>query len=311
MAWRSGPRLGCSARRWRCRDGRITASYRLHAPQRCESRGGHGGGRNAGRAANLAEARARQPRGFGQPHRHGCVHVQSQRGGNHAVFRSPDPCWRRRIRHGRVARDRPGGGTRNAGSDRRSQHASWRNLRPRPGMRGRWRRLVWDRAHWVASLARQRAGRHRTPAMGAGDTARARSRCAAMERTRCAASARVARGRRLPPAFRMHSTSGCPRCGLAARWHLAIRRPLASRASSRFWDRWKTPTCSTAAVPPACAMPRKRPAGFLGRGGVAQAQWRERAAAVHRAFIARRLSPGGCADLLAITLFLDALNTRS
>jgi L-lactate dehydrogenase complex protein LldF len=37
----------------------------------------------------------------------------------------------------------------------------------------------------------------------------------------------------------------------------------------------------------------------------------ERAAAVHRAFIARRLSPGGCADLLAITLFLDALDTRS
>jgi triphosphoribosyl-dephospho-CoA synthase len=52
-------------------------------------------------------------------------------------------------------------------------------------------------------------------------------------------------------------------------------------------------------------------AGFLGRGGVAQAYWRERAAAVHRAFVARRLSPGGCADLLAITLFLDALDTRS
>jgi triphosphoribosyl-dephospho-CoA synthase len=52
-------------------------------------------------------------------------------------------------------------------------------------------------------------------------------------------------------------------------------------------------------------------ASFLGQGGVAQRQWRERAAAVHRAFIARRLSPGGCADLLAITLFLDALDTRS
>jgi triphosphoribosyl-dephospho-CoA synthase len=50
-------------------------------------------------------------------------------------------------------------------------------------------------------------------------------------------------------------------------------------------------------------------AGFLGQGGVAQPQWRERAVAVHRAFIARRLSPGGCADLLAITLFLDGLNT--
>jgi triphosphoribosyl-dephospho-CoA synthase len=51
--------------------------------------------------------------------------------------------------------------------------------------------------------------------------------------------------------------------------------------------------------------------GFLRQGGVEQADWRERAAAVHRAFIARRLSPGGCADLLAITLFLDALEACS
>lgn len=46
---------------------------------------------------------------------------------------------------------------------------------------------------------------------------------------------------------------------------------------------------------------------FLDCGGVAKAGWRDRAAAVHRDFVARRLSPGGCADLLAITLFLDAL----
>jgi triphosphoribosyl-dephospho-CoA synthase len=52
-------------------------------------------------------------------------------------------------------------------------------------------------------------------------------------------------------------------------------------------------------------------AGFLEQGGVEQADWRERAAAVHRSFVARRLSPGGCADLLAITLFLDALEARS
>jgi triphosphoribosyl-dephospho-CoA synthase len=51
-------------------------------------------------------------------------------------------------------------------------------------------------------------------------------------------------------------------------------------------------------------------AGFIGQGGVKQTRWREQAAAVHRAFIARRLSPGGCADLLSITLFLDALDTR-
>jgi triphosphoribosyl-dephospho-CoA synthase len=56
---------------------------------------------------------------------------------------------------------------------------------------------------------------------------------------------------------------------------------------------------------------QEQAAGFLRQGGIEQAQWRERAAAVHRAFIARSLSPGGCADLLAITLFLDALDTRS
>jgi triphosphoribosyl-dephospho-CoA synthase len=46
---------------------------------------------------------------------------------------------------------------------------------------------------------------------------------------------------------------------------------------------------------------------FLDRGGIAQHDWCRQAADVHHAFVARRLSPGGCADLLAITLFLDAL----
>jgi len=46
---------------------------------------------------------------------------------------------------------------------------------------------------------------------------------------------------------------------------------------------------------------------FLGRGGVLAPDWREAAADVHRAFVARRLSPGGCADLLAATLFLHDL----
>jgi triphosphoribosyl-dephospho-CoA synthase len=50
---------------------------------------------------------------------------------------------------------------------------------------------------------------------------------------------------------------------------------------------------------------------FLEQGGVEQADWRERAVAVHRAFVVRRLSPGDCADLLAITLFLDALEAQS
>jgi len=46
---------------------------------------------------------------------------------------------------------------------------------------------------------------------------------------------------------------------------------------------------------------------FLSQGGVGAPDWRARAAAVHAAFVARRLSPGGCADLLAMTLFVDAL----
>jgi triphosphoribosyl-dephospho-CoA synthase len=48
-------------------------------------------------------------------------------------------------------------------------------------------------------------------------------------------------------------------------------------------------------------------AAFLSRGGVGAPDWCARALAVHEAFIARRLSPGGCADLLAMTLFVDAL----
>lgn len=50
-------------------------------------------------------------------------------------------------------------------------------------------------------------------------------------------------------------------------------------------------------------------AAFLSDGGVGTKDWRKRAAAVHDGFVARRLSPGGCADLLAMTLFVDALAT--
>ena len=46
---------------------------------------------------------------------------------------------------------------------------------------------------------------------------------------------------------------------------------------------------------------------FLRDGGIMQPGWRDKAAAVHRAFVASRLSPGGCADLLAIGLLLEAL----
>jgi triphosphoribosyl-dephospho-CoA synthase len=56
---------------------------------------------------------------------------------------------------------------------------------------------------------------------------------------------------------------------------------------------------------------REAAARFLGQGGVEQPDWRQQARAVHQSFVDRRLSPGGCADLLAITLLLDALEAHS
>ncbi|MBK1838722.1 triphosphoribosyl-dephospho-CoA synthase MdcB [Azospirillum sp. YIM B02556] len=46
---------------------------------------------------------------------------------------------------------------------------------------------------------------------------------------------------------------------------------------------------------------------FLDRGGVFQAGWRAEALALHRACVARRLSPGGSADMLAAAHFVHAL----
>ncbi|MHC2333857.1 triphosphoribosyl-dephospho-CoA synthase MdcB [Bradyrhizobium sp. USDA 4454] len=46
---------------------------------------------------------------------------------------------------------------------------------------------------------------------------------------------------------------------------------------------------------------------FLASGGVGSCGWRARAVEIHRAFVARNLSPGGSADLLAMALFIDRL----
>jgi triphosphoribosyl-dephospho-CoA synthase len=58
--------------------------------------------------------------------------------------------------------------------------------------------------------------------------------------------------------------------------------------------------------PEGYAFARAEAARFLAGGGVARADWRARAEHLHRAFVARNLSPGGAADLLAMTLFVDA-----
>jgi triphosphoribosyl-dephospho-CoA synthase len=46
---------------------------------------------------------------------------------------------------------------------------------------------------------------------------------------------------------------------------------------------------------------------FLASGGTGAAGWEERAERCHRMFVARRLSPGGAADLLAAACLVDAV----
>ena len=59
--------------------------------------------------------------------------------------------------------------------------------------------------------------------------------------------------------------------------------------------------------PEGYAFAREEATRFIAEGGVARTDWRARAEALHHAFIARNLSPGGAADLLAMTLFVDAV----
>lgn len=49
---------------------------------------------------------------------------------------------------------------------------------------------------------------------------------------------------------------------------------------------------------------------FLAAGGVFQEAWGAQALALHREFVARRLSPGGSADMLAAVLFVYRLQER-
>ncbi|GJE26834.1 triphosphoribosyl-dephospho-CoA synthase MdcB [Methylobacterium organophilum] len=56
---------------------------------------------------------------------------------------------------------------------------------------------------------------------------------------------------------------------------------------------------------------RAAAAAFLAGGGVGQAGWRGAAEMLHHAFVARRLSPGGAADLLAMSLFVQGLEAAA
>ena len=59
--------------------------------------------------------------------------------------------------------------------------------------------------------------------------------------------------------------------------------------------------------PDGLAFAQREARAFLAAGGVGAPDWCARAAAVHDGFVARRLSPGGCADLLAMALFVVAI----
>lgn len=61
--------------------------------------------------------------------------------------------------------------------------------------------------------------------------------------------------------------------------------------------------------PDGLAFAQAQASNFMAEGGVAQTDWQGPASAIHRAFTARNLSPGGCADLLAMALFVDHLET--
>lgn len=55
------------------------------------------------------------------------------------------------------------------------------------------------------------------------------------------------------------------------------------------------------------AFARARARDFLAGGGVAADSWLASAHSIHREFVALHLSPGGSADLLGVTLFLDGV----
>jgi len=50
---------------------------------------------------------------------------------------------------------------------------------------------------------------------------------------------------------------------------------------------------------------------FLHGGGVASPDWKILAKEIHCGFVARHLTAGGAADLLAATLFINHLNLKS
>ncbi|MGV0908604.1 triphosphoribosyl-dephospho-CoA synthase MdcB [Martelella sp. FOR1707] len=63
--------------------------------------------------------------------------------------------------------------------------------------------------------------------------------------------------------------------------------------------------------PAGLAFARAAARDFLRQGGIARPGWRDHAIRIHESFIARRLSPGGSADLLVMSLFVEALERET
>jgi triphosphoribosyl-dephospho-CoA synthase len=121
---------------------------------------------------------------------------------------------------------------------------------------------------------------------------------------------------------RRHGVGGAPAEAAAGFPHLFdVALPALARARERGADRRAAAVqCLMSAVavlpdtnllhragPAGLAFARRSARGFLAAGGVHRAGWEEEARALHRAFVARRLSPGGSADLLAAALFVERL----
>jgi triphosphoribosyl-dephospho-CoA synthase len=60
--------------------------------------------------------------------------------------------------------------------------------------------------------------------------------------------------------------------------------------------------------PEGLALAQSLARGFLANGGVGRQDWQADAEAIHARFVAENLSPGGCADLLAMAIFVDGLS---
>lgn len=57
------------------------------------------------------------------------------------------------------------------------------------------------------------------------------------------------------------------------------------------------------------AFARREASAFLDAGSVGRPGWQDRAVAIHRTFVARRLSPGGAADMLAAAWFVHRVES--